>query len=59
MSELVKKMFENQMVSPKSYEIQLKTLKKRFEDDNLAIDSLRKQAEQMSSMLSEIKKDKA
>jgi len=58
MSELVKKMFEKQLVSPKSYEFQLKTLDKKYEEENKIVESLKKQAEQMSSMLSEINKDK-
>jgi len=46
------------LVSPKSYEFQLKTLDKKYEEENKIVESLKKQAEQMSSMLSEINKDK-
>lgn len=58
MSELVKKMFEKQLVSPKSYEFQIKSLNKKYEQENIALQSFKKQAEQLSFMLSEIKKDK-
>lgn len=34
MSQLVKKMFEKQLVSPKSFESQLKSLNKRYEAEN-------------------------
>jgi hypothetical protein len=44
MSELVKKMFEKQLVSPKSYEFQLKTLDKKYEEENKIVESLKKQA---------------
>lgn len=52
MSELVKKMFEKQLVSPKSYEFQMRYLNKKHEDENLVLLSFKKQAEQLSSMLS-------
>jgi hypothetical protein len=58
MSELVKKMFEKQLVSPRSFEWQMKSLNKKYEEENHMIESFKKQAEQMSSLLSEIKKDK-
>lgn len=32
MSELVKKMFEKQIVSPKSYEFQIRSLDKKYEE---------------------------
>lgn len=49
MSELVKKMFEKQLVSPKSFEFQMKSLNKKYEEEK---ESFKKQAEQLSSMLS-------
>jgi phage shock protein A len=58
MSELVRKMFEKQLVSPRSYEFQLKSLDRRYQQENQQLESMRKQAEQLSSMLSEIRKDK-
>jgi hypothetical protein len=44
MNELVKKMYDKQLVSPKSYEFQIKSLKKKYEEENMAIESFRKQA---------------
>lgn len=58
MSELVKRMFEKQLVSPRSYEFQMKSLDKRHQQEHQQLEAMRRQAEQLSSMLSEIKKDK-
>lgn len=58
MSQLVKRMFEKQLVSPRSYENQLKALNKKFEDQHLALENIRQQAQQMSAMLSQIQKDR-
>jgi N-methylhydantoinase A/oxoprolinase/acetone carboxylase beta subunit len=58
MSELVKRMFEKQLVSPRSYEFQMKSLDRRYQQENQQLETMRRQAEQLSSMLSEIKKDK-
>lgn len=58
MSELVKTMFEKRLVSPRSFESQMKFLKEKYDEDNMMLESYRKQAEQLSSLLSEIKKDK-
>jgi phage shock protein A len=58
MSELVRRMFEKQLVSPRSYEFQMKSLDRRYQQENQQLENMRKQAEQLSSMLSEIKKDK-
>ena len=58
MSELVNTMFERQLVSPKSYESQIKSIDKKIHEDNMALEFLKKQAEQFSSIISEIKEDK-
>jgi hypothetical protein len=52
MSELVKKMFEKQLVSPRSYEFQMKSINRKYEEENIALESIKKQAEQLSTMLS-------
>lgn len=52
MSELVKRMFEKQLVSPRSYEFQMKSLDRRYQQENQQLEAMRRQAEQLSSMLS-------
>lgn len=58
MNELVQKLYENQMVSPKSYQSKMHSLRRKFQAENEVLESFRKQAEQMSSILSQIRKDK-
>ena len=58
MSQLVKKMFDQQLVSPRSYETRISSLNQKYEEENQALETFKRQAEQMTSMLSEIKKDK-
>lgn len=58
MSELVRRMFEKQLVSPRSYEFQMKSIDRYYQQKNQHLEAMRKQAEELSSMLSEIKKDK-
>ena len=58
MSQLVRKMLDQQLVSPRSYETRIHSLNKKYEEENQVLEGFKRQAEQITSMLSEIKKDK-
>lgn len=51
-------MFDKKIVSPKTYSIQMQSLREQQALNNEVLDSYKKHAEQLAQLLSEIKKQK-